>query len=448
MLSYRLDYTRIKYVPRFVSMERSSPSPARGVAGGYYGGSTHDGVSSRPQARSGGFGAGASSSCRPPSASTTLTPTTTVVQAATPSPPLRSFSAASTAAQGPAPTPAPHHGSQPAADVCQVKDCEEPAFRIDDRSPGVLCQRHLQDGMQRVAHNDRIYGTHRSSLCPEDIVRPMFDAKASEAPARAPQPEGQREPSAATAEVIPVSKSDPKPSEQQQEQQVERSSVVVGEEGGPPGVGRAQTCEYPGCENPARYGHKDGPETLCQIHKKAGMYTTRDGKLLMATRDGSAIRNAAAPRAVGPKATPPKKVAKRAPKPERAADSFAGPRPDDPACRPPSSANFRVQTMYRKLCEVEGCLVQPSYGLSGNRPRFCREHKSKGMVGLKNRPCLFPGCTTRPHYGLSKGRAMYCASHKKDGMVHLLKESLNMEKERIARCGLLPSYHWWCLLTL
>ncbi|CAM9540340.1 unnamed protein product, partial [Ectocarpus sp. 8 AP-2014] len=150
--------------------------------------------------------------------------------------------------------------------------------------------------MQRVAHNDRIYGTHRSSLCPEDIARPMYQhkysARASEAPARAPQPEGQREPSAAAAEVIPVSKSDPEPSEQQQHHhhhhhQVERKPVVVREEGGPSGVGRAQACERPGCENPPRYGHKDGPETLCQIHKKAGMYTTRDGKLLMATRDGS-----------------------------------------------------------------------------------------------------------------------------------------------------------------
>ncbi|CAM9994244.1 unnamed protein product, partial [Laminaria digitata] len=67
-----------------------------------------------------------------------------------------------------------------------------------------------------------------------------------------------------------------------------------------------------------------------------------------------------------------------------------------------------------------------------SRPRFCSGHKTKGMVGLKNRPCLFPGCATRPHYGLSMGRPMYCSSHKRDGMVHLLKESINIEKERIS----------------
>lgn len=110
MLLYRLDYTRAKYILRFGSMDRLSPSPARGVAGGYYDGGTYDGVSARPQARSGGFGAGASSSCRPSSATTTLTTTTTVVQVASPPPPPRSCSAASTAAPGPAPTPDPHHG--------------------------------------------------------------------------------------------------------------------------------------------------------------------------------------------------------------------------------------------------------------------------------------------------------------------------------------------------
>ncbi|CAN0054253.1 unnamed protein product, partial [Ectocarpus fasciculatus] len=230
-----------------------------GVAGGYCGGSTYDGVFACPPPRSGGFGAG-TSSCRP--SSTTTTPATTIVQAASPPPRLASCSATSTAAAGaprPAPTPAPHHGSQPAADVCQVEGCEEASLRIDDRSPGVLCQRHLQDGMQRVAHNDRIYGTHRSSLCPEDIARPIYETKkysakaidgaTSGAPARAPQPEVQREPSAAAADVIPVSKSDPEPSEQrqqQQQQQVERRPVLVGEAGGPSGAGRAQTCEVCG----------------------------------------------------------------------------------------------------------------------------------------------------------------------------------------------------------
>ncbi|CAN0049777.1 unnamed protein product [Pylaiella littoralis] len=92
------------------------------------------------------------------------------------------------------------------------------------------------------------------------------------------------------------------------------------------------------------------------------------------------------------------------------------------------------QPTNRKLCEVKGCQVQPSYGPPGtSRPRFCCEHKSEGMVGLKNRPCLSPGCTTRPHYGLTQGRAVYCVSHKKADMVYLLKEAITMEKDRTAR---------------
>lgn len=46
------------------------------------------------------------------------------------------------------------------ADNCQVEGCAEVVLRIGGMSRGVLCASHLRDGMQRVVHNDRIYGTH------------------------------------------------------------------------------------------------------------------------------------------------------------------------------------------------------------------------------------------------------------------------------------------------
>lgn len=42
-----------------------------------------------------------------------------------------------------------------------------------------------------------------------------------------------------------------------------------------------------GCEKSPRYGHGEEPPVVCQNHKKAGMFTVRDGKMMMATRDGS-----------------------------------------------------------------------------------------------------------------------------------------------------------------
>lgn len=45
--------------------------------------------------------------------------------------------------------------------------------------------------------------------------------------------------------------------------------------------------QHPGCIRTPKYGHKDGPLSLCQSHKRVGMYTNRNGKLLIATREGS-----------------------------------------------------------------------------------------------------------------------------------------------------------------
>eukprot|EP00752_Nemacystus_decipiens_P011344 g10081.t1 len=97
----------------------------------------------------------------------------------------------------------------------------------------------------------------------------------------------------------------------------------------------------------------------------------------------------------------------------------------------------------RRLCEVPGCQVQPSYGLVGTtKPRFCSRHKQDGMVGLKNRPCISPGCVTRPHYGPVGGRPFYCATHKTEGCVYLLsivpsqaEEDTNTNRTRISKRG-------------
>lgn len=44
--------------------------------------------------------------------------------------------------------------------------------------------------------------------------------------------------------------------------------------------------QHPGCSKTSRYGYTDAPLTLCQSHKRAGMYTIRDGRVLVSTRDG------------------------------------------------------------------------------------------------------------------------------------------------------------------
>ena len=45
--------------------------------------------------------------------------------------------------------------------------------------------------------------------------------------------------------------------------------------------------QYAGCDSAPLYGVKGGPQSFCREHKRAGMFTSRNGELLVATRDGS-----------------------------------------------------------------------------------------------------------------------------------------------------------------
>ncbi|CAM9662627.1 unnamed protein product, partial [Scytosiphon promiscuus] len=232
---------------------------------------------------------------------------------------------------------------------------------------------------------------------------------------------------------------------------------------------QAEYCEHGECDGSPRYGPQEGPLSFCQAHKRVGMCTARDGVLYVATRDGSAFRKEVVPAvsgdtggatAAGAAAVAVAVAATAAAaSPEIAGDVDTVPSltpPSKPAEQPspasstPSSPpvegvkgvdNTTVKLvpgkngmMSRKLCEVPGCMVQPSYGEPGTgKPRFCTGHKKKGHISLKNRPCIFPGCTTRPHYGPSKGRPVFCATHKQDDHVHLLKEAEGLEKRRLQR---------------
>eukprot|EP00752_Nemacystus_decipiens_P011347 g10083.t2 len=260
-------------------------------------------------------------------------------------------------------------------------------------SPAVLCEEPLEDGTQRVARNDKINKTRSEGTTPPPsrYSKSIEHQCKAETKPTAECPLAKHEPvTAASAsknqlEVIPETQCD--------SQRMSSGSGVVA-------PSDRKYCQHPGCGKTPRYGHEGAPAILCQSHKRAGMYTTRDGRVLVSTRDGKGVTEA-------PSAARSRTAAMRVQNVEPVSSD------PDPAWTPSSSTISRLQ--------------------SSTRPRFCSEHKGQGHVGLKNRPCLFPGCVTRPHYGLTKGRAVYCATHKKDGMVHLLKESIVLERERAAR---------------
>ncbi|CAM9662837.1 unnamed protein product, partial [Scytosiphon promiscuus] len=406
-------------------------SNGRGLGGGYHS------MTGFPLPSNGGFGMG-TSACS--SSSPSAVPICSALPLAAPTPLSEALSSV------------PHEDFRPPAavvpatsDYCQAEYCGREDLKAGGRSPETPCESHLKDGLQRVTHNDKVFGTHRPSPSPspEDIARPSNEAntKTGTATTAAAAAAAAVSATSIASELLDVKKEPTDASRPAPGTGLELTLQVQGEEEVdqkpmPDAAGAMVTadlpgsgaCEMPGCMKSPRYGYGDELPVVCHSHKKAGMVTVRDGKIMMATRDGSAFKRekapAAAPISAAPKAegmdtdasraiatgtsgtaaTADKVAAKSKVKRPAKRERTGSRCPDDDAAWTPSTANSRTQLMYRKLCEVTGCQVQPSYGLPGTtKPRFCCEHKLEGMVGLKNRPCLFPGCLTRPHYGLPNG---------------------------------------------
>ncbi|CAM9402508.1 unnamed protein product, partial [Choristocarpus tenellus] len=153
-----------------------------------------------------------------------------------------------------------------------------------------------------------------------------------------------------------------------------------------------------------KYGFKGMPSVVCGAHKVAGMVSTVNGKVVVATRNGRGCAKAGG--------SSPKSEAGN----------------NKPGDKKRTSGSITKKTTRRQICEHHGCTTQASYGLAGTqRPIFCSTHKEEDMVGLKNRPCMYPGCDVRPHYGREGCRAEYCANHKEDYMVHVKVTSRNRQ---------------------
>ncbi|CAN0049642.1 unnamed protein product [Pylaiella littoralis] len=291
---------------------------------------------------------------------------------------------------------------------CQTRNCSEPpAYSEDGCKPAVRCRYHRRDGMFRVLRGIKACGMDG---CTSNSKVSYMDQNCR------------------------IHRFCP---------QHQEPAIVLEQ---------AANCQYGGCNGTPRYGTREGPLSFCPKHKRIGLFTVRDGEVYVATRDGSAFRKEYIPvkcdsgAAAGGAATgdaaaaellepaTKAKVASPFRKKSQPVPASASPPALSERIKIPLSVAGKSPSPSRKLCEVSGCMVQPSYGEPGStKPRFCSGHKLKNHISLKNRPCVFPGCVTRPHYGPSRGRPVFCVTHKKKSHVHLLKEAANLEKEELER---------------
>jgi len=77
----------------------------------------------------------------------------------------------------------------------------------------------------------------------------------------------------------------------------------------------------------------------------------------------------------------------------------------------------------RKICQDRNCFEVANYGLPGQKPLFCKDHKLQGMeYYIKNPPrlCSEEGCTELAGWNYEgKKTALVCVDHRVEGMVNV-----------------------------
>lgn len=68
-----------------------------------------------------------------------------------------------------------------------------------------------------------------------------------------------------------------------------------------------------------------------------------------------------------------------------------------------------------KCRECDRCSI---YNYDSLPPRFCKTHKTKDMIDVKNRRCQNDNCSIRASYNFKGNKEeKYCKKHKEPGMI-------------------------------
>jgi hypothetical protein len=76
----------------------------------------------------------------------------------------------------------------------------------------------------------------------------------------------------------------------------------------------------------------------------------------------------------------------------------------------------------RPKCDNADCVMAPSFGMKGSKPRFCSKHAQEGMVNLlkiRARTCEEPECLRYPFFAVDmKHRPRFCSLHHPPGYIN------------------------------
>lgn len=91
----------------------------------------------------------------------------------------------------------------------------------------------------------------------------------------------------------------------------------------------------------------------------------------------------------------------------------------------------------KKLCPFKGCFVSASYGIAGEKRKFCAAHAEEGMVSIGGRRCAQEDCSKRANYGVAgTNKREFCAQHAEPGMVNINSQKTTTRKQKNRRSRL------------
>lgn len=117
-----------------------------------------------------------------------------------------------------------------------------------------------------------------------------------------------------------------------------------------------------------------------------------------------------------------------------------------PGEKPTRCKNHKTPDMAsHKQCVEEGCKVSASYGLPDEVAQYCKTHAGVGYI-LNTKTCVHDGCDRQPSFGnKTSSESTYCSKHKPDDFVDVKNKTCVYEgcpKKR--SFGLKDGERLWC----
>ena len=80
-----------------------------------------------------------------------------------------------------------------------------------------------------------------------------------------------------------------------------------------------------------------------------------------------------------------------------------------------------------KKCIYNNCNIQPTYNYENKKsPKYCNIHKSENMIDIQHKKCIYENCKTQPNFNYEGEKtAFYCRKHKLHNMIDVKNKNKN-----------------------